>query len=291
MEGFVTLTFFVLAPLIFTFQAHAQKYWIYDAEGPFTKTELYMMDNCGTCGNLKHFKPVTNPEGVPVLADAYAKNNKCAEMFFPGCQYSTKENFCMKTMAQPGNQLQFPVGSDIYHAFSVFVPSDYNHRADWNVIYQFHGHPDGYPDDFGSCDNWRSPPFSIALNPDNWIVWGRYSKHKCDTEGNKTVSTLSLQDRQPVVKGSWTHFVIHLRFDFNGNGRCEVWIKDGDNSSPRQIVDYTGPLGFNDEKASYDYASFGYYYGNSTGPDVTLYFDRIIFAGKDENIESMMYGE
>jgi hypothetical protein len=234
---------------------------------------------------------VTNPEGVPVLADAYAKNNKCAEMFFPGCQYSTKENFCMKTMAQPGNQLQFPVGSDIYHAFSVFVPSDYNHRADWNVIYQFHGHPDGYPDDFGSCDNWRSPPFSIALNPDNWIVWGRYSKHKCDTEGNKTVSSLSLQDRQPVVKGSWTHFVIHLRFDFNGNGRCEVWIKDGDNSSPRQIVDYTGPLGFNDEKASYDYASFGYYYGNSTGPDVTLYFDRIIFAGKDENIESMMYGE
>jgi len=268
-----------------------ETYWIYDADRDFTNDELYMMEDCGTCSEKKYFKPVINPPYVPVLSDTWAKNDKCAEMYFPGCHYSTSENFCMKTMAQPGNQTQFPWGTDIYQAFSIFVPSDYTHNADWNVIYQFHGHPDGYPDDFGSCDNWRSPPFSIALNPDNWIVWGRYSKQKCDTEGNKSVTSMKLQDKQAVVKGSWTHFVLHIKFDYKGDGRCEVWLRDGENDKPVQIVDYAGPLGFNDENPSYDYASFGYYYGNSAGPDVSLYFDRIIFAkpGKAETLESLMY--
>jgi len=270
-----------------------ETYWTYDADREFTIEELYMMKDCGSCSEMKHFEPVTNTLEIPVLSDIYARNDKCAELYFPGCHYSTSENFCMKTMAQPGNQMQFPIGTDIYQAFSVFVPSDYSHKADWNVIYQFHGHPDGYPDDFGSCDNWRSPPFSIALNPDNWIVWGRYSKHKCDTEGNKSVTTMVLQDKQQVVKGAWTHFVIHIRFDYKGDGRCEVWLRDGENDKPKQIVDYTGSLGFNDEEPSYDYASFGYYYGNSEGPDVKLYFDRIVFAkpGKGETLEDLMYNK
>jgi hypothetical protein len=91
------------------------------------------------------------------------------------------------------------------------------------------------------------------------------------------------------MKGNWTHFVIHLKFDYRGDGRCEVWLRDAANSLPRKIVDYSGAIGFNDEKAPYDYVSFGYYYGNDPGPDVTLYFDRIIFGGKEEDLESMMY--
>lgn len=31
---------------------------------------------------------------------------------------------------------------------------------------------------------------------------------------------MALQDKQPVVKGGWTHFVLHIRFDYNGEGRC-----------------------------------------------------------------------
>lgn len=84
-----------------------ETYWIYDAERDFTSDELYMMENCGTCSEMKHFKPVNNPPDIPVLSDAYAKNDRCAEMYFPGCHYSTSENFCMKSMAQPGNQKQF----------------------------------------------------------------------------------------------------------------------------------------------------------------------------------------
>ena len=281
-------TLLLLIVLIFpSARISAQKYWIYDADRQFTPAELYMMDNCGTCSKLKHFKAIQNPQDIPVLSDAYARNNKCAEMYFPGCHYATSENFCMKTMSQPGNQNQFSYGTDIYQAFSVYVPAGYKHNADWNLIYQFHG----YPDDLGNCDNWRSPPFSIALNMNKWRVWGRYSTQKCNTDGNGSVTSMILHEGQPIVKGNWTHFVLHLRFDYSGDGRCEVWLRDAENSTPEKIVDYSGALGFNDENAPYDYVSFGYYYGNSAGPDVTLYFDRIIFAGKDESLETMMYSK
>ena len=276
----------LIVVLIFPFfQVTAQKYWIYDGDRKFTPDELYMMENCGTCTKYKHFEPISNPPGIPVLSDEFAKNNKCVEMFFPGCQYSTTENFCMKTMSQPEDQVQFPYGTDIYQAFSVFVPMEYNHDSDWNLIYQFHG----YPDDLGNCDNWRSPPFSIALRTNQWRVWGRYSTVKCNTDGNGSVISMILHEGQPIVKGDWTHFVIHLKFDYNGNGRCEVWLRDAENNTPQKIVDYSGSIGFNDDKAPYDYVSFGYYYGNRAGPDITLYFDRILFAGKEESLESMMY--
>ncbi len=268
-------------------QVIAQKNWIYDGDRQFTQDELYMMDNCGTCSQYKHFKAIPNPPDIPVLSDKYAKNDKCAEMYFPGCQYATSENFCMKTMSQPENQIPFPYGTDIYQAFSVFVPVGYNHDADWNLIYQFHG----YPDDLGQCDNWRSPPFSIALRNNVWRVWGRYAIQKCNTDGNRSVTTMILHEGQPIVKGNWTHFVIHLKYDYQGDGRCEVWLRDAENNTPQKIVDYSGAIGFNDEKAPYDYVSFGYYYGNNAGPDVTLYFDRIIFAGNEESLQSMMYYE
>jgi hypothetical protein len=265
---------------------HAEKYWIYDAEDEFTDQELYMMDDCGTCSSYKHFNPVTNPSGVPVLSDAYAQNDKSAEMYFPGCQYSNTENFCMKSMSQPGNQRQFPYGTDIWQAFSVFVPVDYSHDPSWDLIYQFHGHPD----DLGNCDDWRSPPFSIALrNTDEWRVWGRYSTTECNPDGNGSVTSMVLHEGQPIVKGDWTHFVIHLRYEHSGGGQSRVWLKDAENSTPVMIVDYEGPLGFNDDEAPYDYVSFGYYYGNSPGPDVTLYFDRILWGDENETLESMMY--
>lgn len=276
------IAYFLSLPL-----ATSQKYWVYDGDKQFTEDELYMMDNCGRCSKKKHFKPVFNPPGIPALSDAYAKNNLCAEMYFPGCHYSTEENFCMKTMSQPENQTQFSYGSDIYQAFSVFIPENYHHESDWNLIYQFHG----YPDNLGECDNWRSPPFSIALRNNKWLVWGRYSTQKCNINGNGSVNSIVLHEGQPIIKGSWTHFVIHLKFDYEGGGRCEVWLRDFENNTPRKIVNYSGAIGFNDEKAPYDYVSFGYYYGNEPGPDVTLYFDRIIFAGKEESLESMMYFE
>ncbi len=280
----ITLLFISILPW---FQATAQKYRVYDAERQFTSAELYMMDNCGTCSKVKHFKAITNPPNIPVLSDEYARNQSCAEMHFPGCHYATSENFCMKTMTQPENQTQFPYGEEIYQAFSVFVPTSYNHESDWNLIYQFHG----YPDDLGNCDNWRSPPFAIALKTDEWRIWGRYSTQKCNTDGNGSVTTMVLHEGQPIVKGNWTHFVIHLKFDHKGDGQCEVWIRDAENNVPKKIAEYAGALGFNDDKPPYDYVSIGYYYGNNVGPDITLYFDRIIFAGKDENLESMMYNE
>ena len=263
-------------------------YWIYDAESEFSSAELYMMLSANdSCSQKKHISTRTNPSHVPVLKDFYAQNNKVLDVYFPGCQWDDAQNFSMKSMAQPmhGKQQQFPLGSDIWQAFSVYVPSNYSHSPDWNLIYQYHAHPD----DVGVCDNWRSPPTAIAMTNSGteWLVNLRYSDIKCQ-KSNGEAAFLRL-DGQPIVKGGWTHFVIHLRYDWRGDGQAEVWITDDQNTTPVKIADYSGPLGYNDDLQPYDYVSFGYYYGNSPGPDVQLYFDRIIFAGSGGSLEALMY--
>ena len=262
-------------------------YWSADAESDFTSAELYMMLSANnSCANKKHFKAVQNPSHVPVLHDHFANNNKVYDLYFPGCQYSTAKNFSMKTMAQPANQKQFPVGKDIWQAFSIFVPENYSQPRGWNVVYQYHAHPD----DPGTCDNWRSPPLSFAML-DNGAEWGvnlRSASVKCQKSNSE--GTHKLVSGQPIVKGGWTHFVIHTRFDWRGDGQAEVWIKDDRNSTPVKIVDYSGPLGYNDDQQPYNYVSFGYYYGTTAGPDVQLYFDRFIFS-EAGSLEGLMYSE
>jgi hypothetical protein len=194
----------------------------------------------------------------------------------------------MEAMVQPkdGKQQQFPIGSDVWQAFSIYVPENYAQYSGWNLIYQLHAHPDNV----GTCDNWRSPPTSIAMlnNGAEWAVNLRYSDVKCQRNGNRDGVHIR-PSGQPIVKGGWTHFVMHLRYDWRGDGQAEVWITDDKNKTPVKIVDYTGPLGYNDDLQPYDYASFGYYYGTSAGPDVQLYFDRIIFAGADGSLDDLMY--
>ena len=262
--------------------AFAKKYWVYDGERQFTASELYMMKDCGICADHKHFNAVTNPPGIKVLSDTWAKNDKCAQLYFPGCQYSRVENFCMKTMSEPRNQPVLDFGTDVWLAFSVFVPADYTHHPDWDVIYQFHGSPD----DVGNCDEWRTPPFAIELY-DHWEIVGRYVKEKCD---NGSMVKYAFDEDSPLVKGGWTHFVIHIRFDYSGNGQCQVWKKDAVNRVSEKIVDFTGALGFNDDLAPYDQLALGYYYGGSAAADGTLYFDRVIYGDANENLNSMMYG-
>ena len=271
------------------YEPTAVPYWSYDAEEEFTDAELYMMLSANTsCPDKKHIYTVTNPDHVPVLKDHFSQNDKVLDVYFPECQFSTSHNFSQKAMVQPkdGKQRQFPVGSDVWQAFSVFVPEDYVPNSGWNLIYQHHGHPDNVV----TCDQWRSPPMSISMinGGTEWNTNLRYSNVKCQRNGNAD-GTILREYGQPVVKGGWTHFVMHMRYDWQGDGRAEIWITDDVNADPVKIVDYSGPLGYNDAMQPYDYMSFGYYYGRTAGPDVQLYFDRIIFAGEDGNLEDLMY--
>jgi hypothetical protein len=56
----------------------------------------------------------------------------------------------------------------------------------------------------------------------------------------------------PIKFGQWTDFVFKFRHALDSSGLLQVWM-DG-----RQIVDYSGPIGF-DTPGFKDYAKFGYY--------------------------------
>ena len=232
--------------LIFTALLHhttavAQKFAIYDASTQFTSAELYMMQDANpSCVNHKHFLATNNPPWVPVLADAFATNSRCYEMYFPACQWSHAVNFEKKCMSQPANQREFPLGSDVWQAFSILVPTNYNNNPLWDLVYQFHDHPDNV----GVCDWWTTPSLSLGISNGNWIADGLYQILKCD---KGVWPTPAFETTNAMTKGCWSHFVVHVRFDYRGGGRCEVWLKDSRNPTPVKFVDYSGPLGHNDE--------------------------------------------
>ncbi|MDD5676298.1 MAG: heparin lyase I family protein, partial [Chitinivibrionales bacterium] len=244
--------------MVFRFSAvFAQKYAIYDADTQFSIAERYMMQDADpSCVNHKHFNAIPNPPGVPALSDAYkTNNNKCYEMYFPACQWSAATNFDLKCMSQPANQHEAPMGSDAWYAFSIFVPANYNFNPAWDLVFQMHDHPDNV----GVCDMWTSPSFELDILNGNWVAWGLYDTLKCNN--GVWPKTAFSSTPYPMTKGSWAHFVLHIRFDYRGGGLVELWLKDSRNPTPVKIADYSGRLGQNNDLAPYDYVSFGLYYG------------------------------
>jgi len=78
-------------------------------------------------------------------------------------------------MSEIQPQTNFPVGTIVWHAFSIFVPDDFYEPPGWNLVYQFHG----WPDKLGTCDEWRTPVLSINIKKNHWKVWRSYNSQKC----------------------------------------------------------------------------------------------------------------
>ena len=62
----------------------------------------------------------------------------------------------------------------------------------------------------------------------------------------------------PIPFGQWTTFVFKFRHALDSSGLLQVWMNDS------QIVDYSGPIGWN-TPGYQDYAKFGYYNWSNFG--------------------------
>lgn len=90
----------------------------------------------------------------------------------------------------------------------------------------------------------HSPPFAIELRDEKMRIASRFDP-RLISRGNDAPYTLHYADTAPLQRGRWYAMRIAVKFDPAGAGWLKVW-RDG-----RQIVDYRGPIGFNDVVGPY----------------------------------------
>ena len=148
-----------------------------------------------------------------------------------------------------------PLGKDYWYSFSTYIPNNFPLRKPNCVIAQWHGeHDDG--------EESRSPVLAHRYAGGDLIIDIRYSSTKIQHANDGTRKTL--HEEKNFRRGVWHDFLYHVVWSPDDNGRVEGWL-DG-----RQVIDYRGPVGYNDDEGPY--FKFGLYHHDGPDPYV-IYHD------------------
>lgn len=124
-------------------------------------------------------------------------------------------------------------------SYKFMVEPGQANTAQWLVIGQLHATEDSY-------DDGVSPPVEITLVRERMSVNVRWSDSAVTNWGNvQTTDNPLYLDTQNIQRGRWYDIKMTVKFDSAGQGMLDVW-RDG-----VQLVDYTGPLGYNDQIGPY----------------------------------------
>ncbi|MCF7707941.1 MAG: polysaccharide lyase [Verrucomicrobia bacterium] len=116
------------------------------------------------------------------------------------------------------------------------------------ILGQWHASPD-----FDDGEDWRSPPMAVSLREDKWHVSGHYAPQRVNDNDNRRRAFSETIGK--VKKGAWTDWVFHIKWDYReaddgGTGYVQAWQQvDGDGYE--KVIDYKGPIGYNDERGVY----------------------------------------
>ena len=163
------------------------------------------------------------------------------------------------TSGSKRSELEFPPnvvnGNTYWLAFSVNV-------QDWGTLSNGDDALFGTQVHSGDSSRGFSPSFSLVSYGSSG---GRTFQVFRTSNTSGTTQTMFKYPEIPVPFGQWTDFVFKFRHATDSSGLLQVWMNG------QQIVDYTGPIGFNTPGYT-DYAKFGYYNwsGFSTSRKVLL---------------------
>lgn len=119
-----------------------------------------------------------------------------------------------------------------------FRPDDRPHT----LIFQVHQTPDGADAAEGE------PPLSFLVRGKQLTIKGAYDATATSTSGTPTTMTFG---RLPIPFDEWVSFVVRAKFDWTASGLAQIWMNG------KQVVNYTGPLAYNDALGCY--AKMGVY--------------------------------
>lgn len=135
--------------------------------------------------------------------------------------------------------------------FDFMVESGATNTADWLLLAQFHQTEDIAPDGTLIDTAAASPPLALQLRGERLEIVGRVDQNAATTVSPPNIQMYLATD--PIIRGQFYNIRFEMVFDdaTGGDGMLRVFL-DG-----VQIVDYSGPIGYNDAIGTY--AQFGVY--------------------------------
>lgn len=121
--------------------------------------------------------------------------------------------------------------------FGLEIEPGQRNDAEWMTLLQLQSN-------FDIGEQGHSPPFAIAMKGEKMEIGARYSYKKISDPWDFTHVPL-FRDGADIQRGHVYRMRILTEFNAGGSGTIRVW-RDG-----RQIVDYHGGLGFNDDRGPY----------------------------------------
>ncbi|MDT8326270.1 MAG: heparin lyase I family protein [Roseovarius sp.] len=171
-----------------------------------------------------------------------------------------------KNRSEIGTFKHMQFGRLFTYEFDVLLEDGPSNTADFLLLAQFHQTED-LDENGNPLDAAASPPLALQLRGDRLEIAARtdpnaittVSPDKLTTPGFDTPTTSTMYlDTDPVPRDTWINIRFEMVFDHTGAGELRVY-RDG-----VQIVDYNGPLGYNDEIGPY--LQMGVYRGKTSGP-------------------------
>ncbi|WP_417525600.1 heparin lyase I family protein [Marinovum sp.] len=171
-----------------------------------------------------------------------------------------------KNRSEVGSLKHMQFGREFTVDFDFLLEAGPSNSAEFLLLAQFHQTEDEDADG-NTIDAAASPPLALQLRGDRLEIAGRTDPNavttgtpdKITTPGYDTPTTNTMYlDTDPIPRDTWINIRFEVVFDHTGGGALKVY-RDG-----ALIVDYSGPLGYNDVIGPY--LQMGVYRGDTTGP-------------------------
>ncbi|AFY02373.1 polysaccharide lyase [Bdellovibrio bacteriovorus] len=131
-----------------------------------------------------------------------------------------------------------PLFQDTWYHLSVFVPEHFPMTLTNSCVFaQWHDQQD-------PGDGDRNPPIAIRLRGTGQLhITARYSAEKI--QNGKPGPEVLLYEDVRFQRNEWNDFIVRVHWSYLNNGQVQIW-RNG-----KMIVDYRGPIGYNDDKGPY----------------------------------------
>jgi hypothetical protein len=163
-----------------------------------------------------------------------------------------------------------PLGSVRWYAFSILVPDDFPIEDNRLVLAQWHGADKKY---LGEAP--RSPSMAFRYSNGSLFITICHGADRIVRDAKAVLSKTLFQTEQ-FPRNAWNDFIIQAKWSCKSDGFVNVWWNG------RQVVRYSGPVGYNDDFGPY--FKFGLYRDDSDQTYV-VYFNHVSIGGRREDLD------
>lgn len=173
----------------------------FEAPGDFDLGGAYSQfsDNVDTC---EHDKTCTT-DSLAIVTSPVRSGSRSVKITLRDTD--TQSTSGTRAELQTGSHYETTLNEDFWYGWSIYVPTEWVNGSEQKVVHQWHtsnGNPGG------------SPIIGLRIDSGSWTITREF------VEGDM----ITLWPGEPVAKGKWTDWVMHIRWSPTGTGHFTAWM-------------------------------------------------------------------